>query len=91
MTTIITDPSKENQYYANLIGSVYSLIVTEGDKITDPQVLELLNEKDRDIQKFRQSGEKLGSWGKWMSHLTFFSLSISILWSVLFVLILLPA
>jgi hypothetical protein len=85
MTTIITDPSKENQYYASLISSIYSLIITKGDRITDQQVLELHNEKDRDIQKFRQSGEKLGSWGKWMSYLTFFSLSFSILRSVGFV------
>ena len=58
--------SKENQYYASLTSSIYSLIITEGDKITDQQVLELLNEKDRDNQKFRQSREKLGYWGKWM-------------------------
>jgi hypothetical protein len=38
--------SKDNQYYANLIGSIYSLIVKKGDKITDQQVLDILNESD---------------------------------------------
>ena len=83
--------SKENQYYAALIGSIYSLIVTKGDKITDEQVIDLINENDSEPQKIRRAGEKLGSWGKWMSHLTFFSLSFSILWSVVFVLMLLTS
>ena len=83
--------SKENQYYARLIGSIYSLIMTKGDKITDQQVLNILNESDSDLQECRQSGEKLEPWVKWMSHLTFFTLSFSILWSVVFVLILLTS
>ncbi len=83
--------SKENQYYARLIGSIYSLIMTEGDKITDQQVLNILNESDSDLQECRKSGEKLEPWVKWMSHLTFFTLSFSILWSVVFVLIVLPS
>jgi len=83
--------SKENQYYARLIGSIYSLIMTKGDKITDQQVLNILNESDSNLQECRKSGEKLEPWVKWMSHLTFFTLSFSILWSVVFVLILLTS
>jgi hypothetical protein len=82
---------KDNQCYANLIESIYALIMREGDKIRDQQVLDLLNEKDSDIQECRKGVKQLESWVKWMSHLTFFSLCISILWSVVFVLILLTS
>jgi hypothetical protein len=81
--------SKDNQCYAKRIENLYALIMTEGDKISDQQVLDLLQEKNDDIQACRQSVKKLEPWVKWMSHLTFFSLCFSILWSVVFVLILL--
>ena len=83
--------SKYNQCYAKLIESVYALIMTEGDKISDQQVLDLLNEKDTDIQACKKGVEGLEPWVKWMSHLTFFSLCFSILWSVVFVLLLLTS
>ena len=81
--------SKENQYNTNLTGNIYSLMMTMGDKATDDQVLNILNEKDSDIQECRQSMDKLEAWVKWMAHLTFFSLCFSILWSVVIVLIIL--
>ena len=83
--------SKENQYYARIIGSIYSLIMIEGDKITDQQVLDILNESDSVIQESRKSVRQLEPWVKWMSHLTFFSLSFSILWSIVSVLLLLTS
>ena len=83
--------SKDNQYYVNLIGSIYSLIVKKGGKITDQQVLDILNESDSVIQESRKSVRQLEPWVKWMSHLTFFSLSFSILWSIVSVLLLLTS
>ena len=71
--------SKDIQYYANLIGSIYSLIVEKGDKITDQQVFYILNESDSVIQESRKSVRQLEPWVRWMSHLTFFTLSFSIL------------
>ena len=83
--------SIDYQCYDDRIQSIYSLIMTNGDKITDDQILDILNEKDSGIQECRRGVEKRKPWVKWMSHLTFFSLCFSILWSVVFVLILLTS
>ena len=83
--------SKDNQYYALLIGSINSLIVTKGDKTSDQEVLDLLDGNDSELLDHSKSVKQLDPWVKWMSHLTFFSLCFSILWSVVFVLILLKS
>jgi hypothetical protein len=76
----------DNLWYITYMANINAFIVTKDGEITDRQLLDLLDEKDPNVQARRKNVERLEPWVKWAERFTFFFLCISFVSSVAYAL-----
>jgi ribose/xylose/arabinose/galactoside ABC-type transport system permease subunit len=69
-------------WYITYMADINAFIVTKDGEVTDRQLLDLLDEKDKNVQARRKNVERFKPWVQWAERLTFFFLCMSFVWSV---------